>query len=170
MDTPGMAAAAGKNVSRVFKSALLLCRCMEGVSVTLVWLAREREVNTLMLASFCFLLSGACLLPCPAMEGAGMIHGCGLGQGWQWPGSSSAIPGAGQEAAARGRTVGSLECSWVLGYPVWAASSSLSHVPTPLALETPRESPDCGFRDQIPCFQPHFQRLEAPELAEKEEA
>lgn len=36
-----MAAAAGKNVLYVVKSALLLGGCMEGVPVTLVWLALE---------------------------------------------------------------------------------------------------------------------------------
>lgn len=43
---------------------------------------------------------------------------------WGWAGSSR-----------RSRTLGSLGCSWVLGYPGWAPSSSLSHVPTPLALQ-----------------------------------
>lgn len=79
-----MAAAAGKNVSPVFQSALLLGGCLEGVSVRWLWLAVEWEVNTLMLASLCLLLSGACLLPYPAVEGAGTVHGCGLGEGWQW--------------------------------------------------------------------------------------
>lgn len=43
----------------------------------------EWEVNTLMLASLGFLLSGACVPLCPAMEGAGMAHGYGMGEGWQ---------------------------------------------------------------------------------------
>lgn len=79
-----------------------------------VWLAVQREVNTLMLASLCPLLFGACLLPCPAVQGAGTAHGCGLGEGWQWSSSSSAIPGtgAGQRAAESGVFLGA-GVSWM---------------------------------------------------------
>lgn len=76
---------------------------------------------------------------------------------WGWAGSSR-----------KSWTVASLGYSLVLGYPGWAPSS-LSHVPTPLALQ-PVLTSQGEFRDKIPCFQPHFHRLEAPDPAGKEEA
>lgn len=118
-----------------------------------------------MLASLCLLLSGACLPPCPAMEGAGMVHGCGLGEGWHCSSSSSAIPGpgAGQEAAEQGRTEGSLGCWGILVglHPLYLRTQHTGSPACPdITLGAPRGSPGWGFRDQIPCFQPHFQPLE----------
>lgn len=120
------------------------------------------EVNALLLASLCLLLSGASLPPCSAADSAGNIHGCGLGEEAVsrlllcsprgWAGSSR----------ERGRTVGSLECSWGAGVS-WMGSvplliSCLNTTGSPacpdITLGTPRGSPGWGFRDQIPCFQP----------------
>lgn len=106
------------------------------------------------------------------MDGAGTVYGCGFGEGWQWPGSSFAIPGtgAGQDSRVLGVLVDA-GVSWMGSILLFISCPNTTGSPAcpDITLGAPMGSPGWGFRDQIPCFQPHFQWLEAPDPAGKEE-
>lgn len=173
-----MAAAAGKNVLCVLKSALLSSGCLDGVSV-MVACSEVGSKHTDAGKSLPFALW--CLSP--AMPDCG---GCWHGPWmlfwgrlavarlllcspwhWGWTGSSR----AGQDSGGLGVLVGP-GVSWMGSILLFISCSHTTSSPAcpDITLGAPRGSPGWGFRDQIPCFQPHFQQLEASDPSGKEEA
>lgn len=174
-----MAAAAGRNVLRVFRSALLPCGCLEGMSVALVCSGvgskhADAGVLSVPLALWCLspavpnrggcwhgpwmwfwgMLAMARLFPCNPWH-------------WGWTGSSR----AGQDSGVLGVLVGAW-VSWMGSILLFISCPNTTGSPAcpDITLGAQRGSPGWGFRDQIPCSQPHFQWLEAPDPAGKEES